>query len=62
VLSATTGRDLIEATRFPMGSPEDCIKFIEQSAAIGVEELMFNFQVGRVAHTEVMESIRLFGQ
>jgi alkanesulfonate monooxygenase SsuD/methylene tetrahydromethanopterin reductase-like flavin-dependent oxidoreductase (luciferase family) len=45
-----------------MGSPEDCIKFIEQFAAIGVEELMFNFQLGPVAHTEVMESIRLFGQ
>jgi hypothetical protein len=23
---------------------------------------MFNFQLGPVAHTEVMESIRLFGQ
>ena len=57
-----TGRDLVEATRFPMGSPEDCIKFIEQFAAIGVEELMFNFQLGPVAHAEVMESIRLFGK
>ena len=37
-----TGRDLVEAGRFPMGSPEDCIKFIERFAAIGVE-LMFNF-------------------
>ena len=31
-------------------------------AAIGVEELMFNFQLGPVAHAEVMESIRLFGK
>ena len=53
---------LVEATRFPMGSPEDCIKFVEQFAAIGVEELMFNFQLGPVAHAEVMESIRLFGK
>jgi hypothetical protein len=37
-----TGRDLLGATPFPMGSPEDCIKFIQQFAAIGVEELMFN--------------------
>jgi hypothetical protein len=53
----------VEATRFPMDSPADCIKFIEQFAAIGVEELMFNFQLGPVAqaHAEVMESIRLFG-
>ena len=57
-----TGRDLVEATRFPMGSPEDCIKFIEQFPAIGVEELMFNLQLGPVAHAEVMESIRLFGK
>jgi alkanesulfonate monooxygenase SsuD/methylene tetrahydromethanopterin reductase-like flavin-dependent oxidoreductase (luciferase family) len=57
-----TGRDLVDAKRFPMGDPEDCIKFIEQFAAIGVEELMFNFQLGPVAHEEVMESIRLFGK
>jgi alkanesulfonate monooxygenase SsuD/methylene tetrahydromethanopterin reductase-like flavin-dependent oxidoreductase (luciferase family) len=57
-----TGRDLVEAGRFPMGSPEDCIKFIEQFAAIGVEELMFNFQLGPVTDAEVMESIRLFGK
>jgi hypothetical protein len=47
--------------QFPMGSPEDCIKFIEQFAAVGVEELMFNFQLGPVTHAEVMQSIRLFG-
>jgi alkanesulfonate monooxygenase SsuD/methylene tetrahydromethanopterin reductase-like flavin-dependent oxidoreductase (luciferase family) len=57
-----TGRDRVEATRFPMGNPEDCITFIEQFAAIGVEELMFNFQLGPVTHAEVMESIRLFGK
>jgi alkanesulfonate monooxygenase SsuD/methylene tetrahydromethanopterin reductase-like flavin-dependent oxidoreductase (luciferase family) len=57
-----TGRDLVDARRFCMGDPEDCIKFIEQFEAIGVEELMFNFQLGPVAHAEVMESIRLFGK
>jgi alkanesulfonate monooxygenase SsuD/methylene tetrahydromethanopterin reductase-like flavin-dependent oxidoreductase (luciferase family) len=57
-----TGRDLVEARRFCMGDPEDCIKFIEQFDAIGVEELMFNFQLGPVTHEEVMESIRLFGE
>jgi hypothetical protein len=45
-----------------MGDPEDCIKFIEQFEAIGVEELMFNFQLGPVRHDEVMESVRLFGK
>jgi hypothetical protein len=35
---------------------------IEQFAAIGVEELMFDFQPGPVADAEVIESIRLFGK
>jgi hypothetical protein len=45
-----------------MGSPDDCSKFIEQFAAIGVEELMVNVQVGPVARAEVMESMRPFGK
>jgi alkanesulfonate monooxygenase SsuD/methylene tetrahydromethanopterin reductase-like flavin-dependent oxidoreductase (luciferase family) len=57
-----TGRELVDARRFCMGDPEDCIKFIEQFEAIGVEELMFNFQLGPVRHAEVMRSIRLFGE
>jgi alkanesulfonate monooxygenase SsuD/methylene tetrahydromethanopterin reductase-like flavin-dependent oxidoreductase (luciferase family) len=57
-----TGRELVDARRFCMGDPEDCIEFIEQFAAIGVEELMFNFQLGPVQHQEVMNSIRLFGE
>lgn len=56
-----TGRELVDNRRFCMGDPEDCIKYIEQFAAIGVEELMFNFQLGPVTHQEVMTSIRLFG-
>jgi hypothetical protein len=52
----------MEPTRFPMGSPEDCIKFIEQFAAIGVEEVMFNFQLGPVTHAKVIEPIRLLGK
>jgi alkanesulfonate monooxygenase SsuD/methylene tetrahydromethanopterin reductase-like flavin-dependent oxidoreductase (luciferase family) len=57
-----TGRELVDARRFCMGDPEDCIKYIEQFEAIGVEELMFNFQLGPVTHQEVMTSIRLFGE
>ncbi|MBI3326624.1 MAG: LLM class flavin-dependent oxidoreductase [Nitrospinae bacterium] len=57
-----TARDLVDRRRFPMGDPEDCIKFVEQFEAIGVEELMFNFQLGPVSHPEVMHSLRLFGK
>ena len=48
-----TGRDLVATHRFCMGDPEDCIKFIAQFAAIGVEALMFNFQLGPVAQQEI---------
>jgi alkanesulfonate monooxygenase SsuD/methylene tetrahydromethanopterin reductase-like flavin-dependent oxidoreductase (luciferase family) len=57
-----TGRDLVERGRFPMGDPEDCIKFVRQFEAVGVEELMFNFHLGPVTQPEVLQSIRLFGE
>jgi hypothetical protein len=40
----------------------DCIKLVEQFAAIGVEELMCNFQLVPVVHTEVIGSLRLLGK
>lgn len=57
-----SGRDLVDRKRFPMGDPEDCIRYVQQFEAIGVEELMFNFQLGPVTQPEVMRSIRLFGE
>jgi alkanesulfonate monooxygenase SsuD/methylene tetrahydromethanopterin reductase-like flavin-dependent oxidoreductase (luciferase family) len=48
--------------RFCIGSPDDCIKYIEQYEAMGVDEMMPLFQVGPVTHQEVMESLRLFGK
>jgi hypothetical protein len=35
---------------------------VEQFAAIGVEELMVDFQLGPAADAEVIGSIRLFGK
>ncbi len=48
--------------RFCIGNPDDCIRYIEQYAAIGVDEIMPLFQVGTVTHQEVMNSLRLFGK
>ncbi len=59
----TTSADLIEnGGRFCIGNPDDCIQYIEQYDAMGVDEIMPLFQVGPVTHEEVMESLRLFGK
>jgi alkanesulfonate monooxygenase SsuD/methylene tetrahydromethanopterin reductase-like flavin-dependent oxidoreductase (luciferase family) len=59
----TPSLELIEkGGRFCIGNPDDCLKYIEQYDAIGVDEMMPLFQVGPVTHEEVMESLRLFGK
>ena len=59
----TPSLELIEkGERFCIGNPDDCIQYIEQYEAIGVDEMMPLFQVGPVTHEEVMESLRLFGK
>jgi len=59
----TPSLELIErGGRFCIGNPDDCIRYIEQYEAIGVDEIMPLFQVGTVTHQEVMNSLRLFGK
>jgi alkanesulfonate monooxygenase SsuD/methylene tetrahydromethanopterin reductase-like flavin-dependent oxidoreductase (luciferase family) len=59
----TPSLELIErGGRFCIGNPDDCIRYIEQYEAMGVDEMMPLFQVGPVTHEEVMESLRLFGK
>jgi alkanesulfonate monooxygenase SsuD/methylene tetrahydromethanopterin reductase-like flavin-dependent oxidoreductase (luciferase family) len=48
--------------RFCIGDPDDCIRYIEQYEAMGVDEIMPLFQVGPVTHREVMNALRLFGK
>ncbi|MEK7806854.1 MAG: LLM class flavin-dependent oxidoreductase [Chloroflexota bacterium] len=48
--------------RFCIGDPDDCIRYIEQYEAMGVDEIMPLFQVGPVTHQEVMNALRLFGK
>ena len=60
---AVSSRALIEdGGRFCIGDPDDCIRYIENYARMGVDEIMPLFQVGPVTHEEVMESLRLFGK
>ena len=59
----TTSLELVQrGGRFCIGNPDDCIEYIEQYEAMGVDEMMPLFQVGPVSHEEVMESLRLFGK
>jgi alkanesulfonate monooxygenase SsuD/methylene tetrahydromethanopterin reductase-like flavin-dependent oxidoreductase (luciferase family) len=48
--------------RYAIGDPDDCIRYLEQCEAMGLDEVMPLFQLGPVRHEEVMESLRLFGK
>mgnify|MGYP000327191190 FL=1 len=54
--------DLIKQGRYCIGNPDDCLKFMEQYIPTGVDEIMPLFQIGTMAHKEVMETLRLFGK
>jgi len=54
--------DQIKAGRYCIGNPDDCLGYLEQYSPTGVDEIMPLFQVGPIAHPEVMETLRLFGK
>ena len=54
--------DQIKAGRYCIGNPDDCLRYLEQYFPTGVDEIMPLFQVGPIAHQEVMETLRLFGK
>ena len=58
----TSSLDQIKAGRYCIGNPDDCLAYLEQYAATGVDEVMPLFQVGGISHEEVMETLRLFGK
>ena len=49
-------------TSFCVGTPEDCIKFLETYEAVGIEQVFSLCAIGPAAHEEVMNTIRLFGK
>ncbi|MFQ6030584.1 MAG: LLM class flavin-dependent oxidoreductase [Dehalococcoidia bacterium] len=59
----TSSLDLIkQGGRFCIGNPDDCIQYLEQCEAMGVDEIMPLFQVGPATHEEVVNSLDLFGK
>ncbi len=50
-----------EGTKFCVGTPGECIRFIELYEAMGIEEMILLCAVGPATHDEVMHTLRLFG-
>ena len=57
----TSSLELIEKGGYCIGNPDDCIRYLEQFEPTGLDEMMPLFQIGPIAHEEVMETLRLFG-
>ena len=58
----TSSLDLIKQGRYCIGAPDDCLRYLEQYAPTGVDEIMPLFQIGPMANKEVTETLRLFGK
>jgi alkanesulfonate monooxygenase SsuD/methylene tetrahydromethanopterin reductase-like flavin-dependent oxidoreductase (luciferase family) len=58
----TPGEVREEGTKFCVGTPADCIRFLEIYEALGIDEVLLLCAVGPAAHTEVLHTIRLFGE
>jgi alkanesulfonate monooxygenase SsuD/methylene tetrahydromethanopterin reductase-like flavin-dependent oxidoreductase (luciferase family) len=51
-----------QGTKFCVGTPADCIRFLEIYEALGIEEVFLLCAIGPAQHEEVMHTIRLFGE
>ena len=47
---------------FCVGTPAECIRFLELYEALGIEEVLLLCAVGPARHDEVLNTIRLFGE
>src|SRR5205085_558412 len=50
-----------EGRKFCVGTPKECIRFIEIYQAMGIEEVILLCPVGPATHPEVLHTIRLLG-
>jgi alkanesulfonate monooxygenase SsuD/methylene tetrahydromethanopterin reductase-like flavin-dependent oxidoreductase (luciferase family) len=51
-----------EGTKFCVGTPSDCIRFLELYEALGIEEAILLCAVGPAQQEEVLHTLRLFGE
>jgi alkanesulfonate monooxygenase SsuD/methylene tetrahydromethanopterin reductase-like flavin-dependent oxidoreductase (luciferase family) len=50
-----------QGTSFCVGTPAECIRFIELYEALGIEEVFLLCAIGPAQHSEVLHTLRLFG-
>jgi alkanesulfonate monooxygenase SsuD/methylene tetrahydromethanopterin reductase-like flavin-dependent oxidoreductase (luciferase family) len=51
-----------QGTSFCVGTPSDCIRFLELYEALGIDEVFLLCAIGPAQHQEVLNTIRLFGE
>src|SRR5205823_4497769 len=51
-----------EGKKFCVGTPADCIRFLELYEALGIEEAILLCAVGPAQHEEVLHTLRLFSE
>jgi alkanesulfonate monooxygenase SsuD/methylene tetrahydromethanopterin reductase-like flavin-dependent oxidoreductase (luciferase family) len=51
-----------QGTSFCVGTPADCIRFLERYEALGIEEVFLLCAIGPAQHQEVLHTMRLFGE
>ena len=51
-----------QGTSFCVGTPAECIRFIELYEALGIEEVFLLCAIGPAQHSEVLHTLRLFGE
>ena len=51
-----------QGTSFCVGTPAECIRFLERYEALGIEEVFLLCAIGPAQHQEVLHTIRLFGE
>jgi len=58
-----TAQDVVnQGTSFLVGTPEDCIKFVEAYEDMGVEQVFSLNAIGPESHEETMNTLKMFGE
>ena len=57
-----TVEDHLESGAFAMGTPDTVIKTLKKYEEAGVDQILCFMQMGNLAHSRIMDSIKLFGR
>ena len=57
-----TAQDHLDSGAFAMGDPDTVIKVLKEYQEAGVDQVLCFMQMGNLAHTRILESIKLVGR